>query len=104
MKIKISEPINFEWDEGNRDKNLKHKVLANETEEIFFNKPLVLLPDKKHSTEKELRYHALGRTNKNRQLLIVFTIKNDKIRIISARDMDNKERSRYAQTKTKKIT
>lgn len=104
MKLKIPEPINFEWDEGNWDKNLKHKVYANEAEEIFFNEPIVLLPDKKHSTSEEARFHALGKTNKGRKLLIVFTIKEDKIRIISARDMDNKERLRYAQTKAKKNT
>ena len=60
MQIKIPDPVGFEWDEGNRDKNLKHNVYASEAEEIFFKKPLVILLDKKHSTGKESRLLALG--------------------------------------------
>jgi len=87
----------FDWDENNREKNWsKHGVLASEREEIFFNLPLLLQPDPSHS-QKEPRYYVLGHTNLGRRLFIAFTIRGDKIRLISARDMNKKERSIYEQ-------
>jgi len=87
----------FDWDEGNRDKNwLKHLVSNRESEELFFNRPLIVAADTKHS-ELEERYFALGQTNDGRQLFVSFTIRLNKIRVISARDMSQKERVRYAQ-------
>ena len=87
--------IGFEWDEGNRDKNwIKHKVSTTECEQIFFNQPLVIQDDEKHSKE-EKRFFALGHTDLGRLLFVVFTIRNGKIRIISARDMNKKERGVY---------
>lgn len=85
----------FDWDEGNINKNKeKHKVEYRECEEIFSNKPLVFIEDKQHS-QSENRWGALGKTNKGRQLAVYFTIRNDKIRIISARDQGKKDRLAY---------
>lgn len=87
----------FDWDEGNRDKNwLKHLVSNSESEELFFNLPLIIAADIKHS-ELEERYFALGQTSNGRLLFVSFTIRMNKIRVISARDMSQKERERYAQ-------
>lgn len=83
MRI-ISDPLSFEWDSGNISKNLKkHNVTNQEAEETFFNNPL-LTPSL-----------SLGRTNKNRKLFSCFTIRNNKIRIISIRDMNKKEAKIY---------
>lgn len=85
----------FDWDEGNIEKNwLKHKVATNECEDVFYNEPLLPAFDKEHS-QKENRYSALGVTNTGRKLHIIFTIRKQNIRIISARDMNKKERSKY---------
>lgn len=86
--------ISFEWDDGNKQKNEKHSVTPYEAEQIFLNEPLVVLDDLKHRN-LELRYHALGRTTEGRLLHITFTIRTNKIRIISARDMHRKERLIY---------
>ena len=67
---------------------------AKEAEEVFINKPLLLLDDEKHST-KEKRFHVLGLTNEARFLLISITIRNKLIRITSARAMSKKERRIY---------
>lgn len=92
---KLNECISFQWDEGNAGKNwLRHKVSPSECEQIFFNLPLVPSEDKKHSQEEE-RYYALGKTDMGRLLFIVFTIRGKNIRIISARDMNKKERRIY---------
>jgi uncharacterized DUF497 family protein len=85
----------FEWDEGNRDKNeKKHGVTSLECEEIFHNRPLIAAKDPRHSTT-ETRYTALGRTHGKRLLFVAFTVRKDKIRIISARPMSRKERIYY---------
>ncbi len=85
----------FDWDEGNLTKNWeKHGVTPFECEEVFFNEPLIVGNDEKHS-EYERRYYALGRTDKDRHLFVAFTIRGDKIRIISVRDMGKKERKIY---------
>jgi len=87
--------IGFEWDQGNIAKNLdKHDVSSMECEQIFFNKPLIVKRDRKHS-KLENRYYVLGKTNMNRLLFAVFTVRNEKIRIISARDMSVSEIERY---------
>ena len=84
----------FEWDDGNRDKNLKHRVLAWECEQVFFNAPLVVLDDPKHSCA-ENRLAAFGRTDAGKRLTIVFAGRPAKIRVISARDMNKNERRYY---------
>ena len=92
---KLPAPITFDWDRGNIEKNWKrHNVHYRESEEAFFNKPLRIFPDKKHS-KKERRILGLGVTNTNRKLTIIFTIREKTIRIISARDMNKKERTTY---------
>ncbi|OVE79407.1 hypothetical protein BVY01_02600 [bacterium I07] len=87
--------IGFEWDEYNIKKNWeKHNVSPIESEQVFFNFPLLVEADIKHS-KLESRYYVLGRTDSNRRLFIVFTIREDKIRVISSRDMNKREREEY---------
>ena len=96
MRI-LSGPIFFEWDKGNIGKNLtKHGVLDKETEEVFVNSPKFILEDIKHSST-EKRYMVWGRTNGGKFLTEIFTIRQNKIRIISARYMSRKERKRYEE-------
>lgn len=92
----LKEVKGFDWDKGNAEKNwIRHNVRDRESEEIFFNKPLIINFDKEHSGRREKRFQALGQTNQKRKLLIVFTIRNKKIKIISARDQSRKEGARY---------
>lgn len=94
--IDLARITSFEWDEGNARKNEKHGVSMAEAEQVFFNSPLLLLEDIKHSIS-ELRFHALGKTDNVRLAHITFTLlkRNEKIRVISARDMHRKERTIY---------
>jgi len=88
----------FEWDKGNINKSFKkHKISPNEAEEIFLDEHLKIIKDIKHSQE-ERRLIALGKTFSEKQLFIVYTVRGEKIRIISARPMDKKERSYYEKT------
>lgn len=97
MKI-LPEPLSFEWDKGNSDKNLiKHQVTIKEAEEVFSDKGLLVSEDIKHSG-KELRFQALGKTGESRMIFVSFTIRGDKIRVISIRDMNKKEGVVYEKT------
>ena len=91
----------FVWDKGNEEKSKKtHSVEWWECEEVFLNFPLFLFPDIKHP-EREERFFAFGRSHANRLLTIVFTVRQKKIRVISARDMNKKERKVYHEETSK---
>ena len=87
----------FQWDAGTSYKSHdKHEVTQGEAEEIFFNQPLLISGDEKHS-EEERRYLALGITSLGVQLSVVFTLRKRAtlIRAVSARLMSKKERAFY---------
>ena len=87
--------LGFDWDASNIDKNwLKHKISPAECEQVFFNRPLVIQDDIEHS-KIEKRFYTLGKTDSKRTLFIVFTVRTNRIRIISARDMSRKEKKVY---------
>lgn len=90
--------VGFDWDEGNVRKNVRHGVSLGEAEQVFLNRPLATVPDTRHSQD-EVRYHALGQTNRGRRLQVSFTLRGGGtlIRVISARDMSRKERMTYDQ-------
>lgn len=93
--IDFEQITGFDWDDGNRQKNRdKHQVSTGECEQVFFNLPL-LMQESPGRSPSELRYYVLGQTNAGRLLFIVFTVRKDKIRLISARDMSRKEREIY---------
>lgn len=97
--IDWSQLSGFDWDAGNDRNNLdKHGVGRAEAEQMFFNEPLLLAPDPKHST-KEPRFHALGRADDGALLHATFTLRGEGalIRVISVRPMHRKERLIYEQ-------
>ena len=95
MENELDNFVGFQWDQGNIDKNLiKHNVENSESEQVFFNKPLLVLDDPKHSI-LEKRWAAFGKTDADRFLIVIFTKRGDLIRVISARDMNKKERKFY---------
>lgn len=92
---KLQGVTGFQWQQRNMENNLlKHGVSPLEGEQLFFNQPLVVAPDLKHPQCEE-RFYALGRTDSDRFLFVVFTVRAQKLRIISARDMSRKERNIY---------
>ncbi len=91
----LNECSGFQWDEGNDTKNWdRHDVTCGECEQVFFNRPLIVKRDSEHSIS-EARYYALGRTDAERLLFVVFAVRGDLIRVISARDMTILEQKRY---------
>ena len=97
MSDTIYNATGFDWDEGNIDKNWHlHQVTNRECEEFFFNVPFIIAPDARHS-QREQRYYALGRTDAERWLFVAFTMRDERIRVISARDMNQQETQKYAK-------
>ncbi len=86
--------IEFQWDNGNIGKNLKHDITDAEAEQVFFDKDKVITLDIKHS-KKEQRYIVIGKTKKGRLLYTIFTTRRKYIRIISSRDTNKKEVQYY---------
>ena len=97
--INLNQIEGFDWDSGNDRKSTdKHGVSQAEAESVFFNDPLIVAEDARHS-EREPRFNALGKTAQGRLLHVTFTLRQygTLIRVISARDMHRKERRAYEQ-------
>ena len=95
--IDLARVVGFDWDDGNVRKNVdKHAVTQAEAEQVFSSERTLLADDVGHSA-KEARYQALGETLDGRRSHVSFTLRQSGtlIRIISARDMNRKERARY---------
>jgi hypothetical protein len=93
----------FQWDEGNSEKSWRrHKATQAKCEQVFFNLPLVVSEDWEHSGE-ESRFYALGLTDAGRPLFVVYTLRGELIRVISARDMMRRERKRYNDASLKEL-
>ena len=95
--ITYRKPVKFIWDKGNEDKNwIKHKVTNKECEEVFFDEKKKTFKDKLHSKGEE-RFRIIGRTKGGRLLFVVFTIRRNRVRVISARDINKKEVKLYEE-------
>lgn len=87
----------FEWDKGNLDKSRrKHGITPEEAESVFIDENFLIIPDASHS-KTEARFVIVGKSDKNRYLFIVFTMRNKNIRIISARGMHKEEVKKYGK-------
>ena len=96
-EVTFKEPIEFNWDEGNQQKNfIKHRVTDKEAEEVFLNPKKQIFEDVKHLVQ-ERRYLLFGQTVESRLLIVALTLRGDKVRIISARDMNKKEKKIYEE-------
>jgi hypothetical protein len=89
----------FQSDEGNSEKNWsRHQVTQAEAEQVFFNRPLLVSADPRHSGT-ETRQFALGESDAGRPLAVVFTLRGSLLRVISARPMSRRERRLYAEAR-----
>ena len=95
----LSKITGFDWDDGNSRKSVaKHSVSHAEAEQAFADENLLLADDVEHS-QTEKRYQAMGQTIERRLLHVTFTLRDGgtRIRVISARDANRKERRYYEQ-------
>ena len=86
----------FQWDDGNQTKSkAKHDVEIQESEQPFYDDDKVPMGIQTEPLTPEPRFGLIGKTMEGRCLHVVFTIIDNKIRIISARPAHKKERSLY---------
>src|SRR5207247_11207650 len=87
--------LGFQWDEGNSSKNwARHEISQTEAEQIFVTRPVVVIGDVAHS-RTEARYFSFGRTDGGRLLTVVFTVRGQQLRVISARQISRRDRRSY---------
>ena len=90
------EESRFDWDQWNIQKNEeKHGISRLEAESTFFDQELKIFEDIKHSSSKERRWICYGKSGYHNILMIAFTLRNKKVRIISARKASRKEHKIY---------
>lgn len=93
--------ISFDWDLWNVQKNeIKHGVSALEAESCFYDEKHKIYKDEVHSTAGEKRYILYGHSLEGRILMIGFTVRKKKIRVITARSASRKERKVYEEQKS----
>ena len=89
--------LEFTWDPAKAASNLrKHGVSFEDASSVFRNSLAKVLPDPTHSPQEQ-RSLIIGHSAGGRVLLVVFTERGDRIRIISARDASARERREYEE-------
>lgn len=94
MAVSKLRVVGFEWDDANIEHIAQHNVLPSEAEDLFFDTNNVLDKDIEHSISED-RFIIIGKTKEERLLYQIFTKRGNKIRIISARDINKKEVQLY---------
>jgi hypothetical protein len=89
----------FEWDSGNLTKNRKHGVEPGDIQE-FIGADFYFAGRIAEPTHEEPRWLALGEDAAGRQLALVFTRRDDRLRPISCRPMRREERVLYEKART----
>lgn len=93
----MDQEVAFEWDKGNLNKSRrKHGITPEESESVFSDENSLIIADVPHSKTED-RFVIVGKSDKNRNLFIVFTTRIEKIRITSARRMHKEEVKKYGK-------
>ena len=89
--------LEFEWDATKAQGNLKkHGVSFEEASTVFGDDLSMTIHDPEHSDDED-RYVNLGESDQQRLLVVSFTDREDRIRIISARLANRRERKKYEE-------
>jgi uncharacterized DUF497 family protein len=83
----------FDWDAANVGHVLRHSVRPSEVEETVRGSHVLISAE---TIQGEERWKLLGRTAANRYLVVVFTIRRNLFRTITAYPMNAAERRKYA--------
>ncbi len=101
--LEAHDEFEFVWDAGNSTKNIdKHEVENTDAEAIFYDPDRFPLGIQVEPLPDEPRFGILGAVNTKKMVHVSFTIRDGRIRIISARPMHKKERLAYDQNVRKK--
>jgi uncharacterized protein len=82
----------FDWDRNNLGKIRAHRIEREETEEALLNDPI---PIYEQDVEGERRFVYYGETNAGRLLAVIVTERGERIRVVTAYDLDAGQRRDY---------
>jgi uncharacterized protein len=88
--------IEYDWDDSNREHIRRHHVLPNEIQEALEGEPVEI---EYEEVDGEPRWTSLGHTKGLRVLIVVWTLRNGKIRPITARAVGRRQREEYLRYK-----
>lgn len=89
--------MHFEWDSRKAASNLlKHGVAFDEAQSCFFDPLQIAFADPDHSLDED-RDILFGRSEADRLLVVVYTLRKESIRLISARPATRRESKKYAE-------
>jgi uncharacterized DUF497 family protein len=87
----------FEWNEEKADSNSpKHRVTFDEAQTVFLDDLSITVPDVDHS-KSEVRFRMVGMSSMKRLLVVSFTERDQRIRLISARKATRSEIRDYEE-------
>ncbi len=95
-KLNEKNKLCFDWDQGNETKSIeKHGVENFLAESCLSDRFFKILGKQEYPFVKEDRYGVVGKAKDGSILFVVFTFRNEKVRIISTRNANKKEISLY---------
>ncbi len=96
--LQETQGFHFEWDSGNSTKNkTKHEIETFEIEEVFLSSLAIPLGVQTSPEVNEERLGIIGPNLEGRLLHVVFTLRDGRVRPISARPAKKKERVQYGE-------
>ena len=90
----VADGIEFDWDEENAKHLAAHNVMPDEVEQVLNNEPLDLGYE---LVDDEERYRSVGLTNPGHLLSVVWTVRNGKVRAITAFPASVSERKAFLE-------
>jgi uncharacterized DUF497 family protein len=79
--VVVADEIRFDWDQADIGHIARHNVTPEEAEQVLANDPLESEPQ---FMDDELRFPSVGITNRGRWLFVAATVRDDKIRVVTA--------------------
>jgi hypothetical protein len=92
----MNEAIRFDWDKANTEHIARHGVKPEEAEQALENDPVDLDYE---VVEAEDRWTSIGHTDRLRVLKLVWTLRGDIVRVVTALDASKNEAQEYLQAK-----
>ena len=97
MRCIYNQQAMFDWDRNNLGKIRAHRIKREETEGVLLNDPI---PIYEQDVEGELRFVYYGETNAGRLLAVIVTERGERIRVVTAYDLDAGQRRDYLNRRT----
>ncbi len=92
----MADAVGFDWDQANTEHIASHRVTREEVEQVFANDEMDIDYDVIGGQE---RWTVIGQTDQARVLIVVFTMRGDAVRTMTAYEASGRVRMEYFATK-----